>query len=313
MIRIQFGEDKSFAVEEVVAMYLKQAQSSAMAYLDSSSLIRDCVITVPDFWTTKERSALLNAADLAGLNVLSLINENSAAALHYGVERNYEVNKTENFVIYNMGSTSTKVSIVKYDAFLKSITKRKNKTVGQVTVLSQAWDETLGGNAFDMVLVSQLKIAAESDMSTDFTDNFRAMGRLREAAKKAKFKLSANRETTVRITSLYDDMDFKHKVTREDFWKSSESLFNRVLAPVEIALERAGLEKEDLEGIVLMGGGSRVPKIQELLVEFLDKPLKRDLNTDEAAALGAAFRAANESTTFRVRQIGFVDQGQNAI
>merc|ERR1719204_1357084 len=175
--------------------------------------------------------------------------------------------------------------------------------------MSQAWDETLGGNAFDMVLVSQLKAQAETDMSTDFTDNFRAMGRLREAAKKAKFKLSANRDTTVRITSLYEDTDFKLKVEREDFWNNAASLFDRVIAPIDIALERAQLEKEDIDGIVLMGGGSRIPKIQDMLTEYLDKPLKRDLNTDEAAALGAAFRAANESTTFRVRQIGFVDRG----
>lgn len=308
-IRIQFGEEKSFAVEEVVAMYLKQSQLTAMAHIDSSSMIRDCVITVPDFWTTKERKALLNAAELSGLNVLSLINENSAAALHYGVERNYEINKTENFVLYNMGSTSTKVSVVKYDAYLKSITKRKNKTVGQVTIMSQAWDETLGGNMFDMVLVDQLKEAAEEQMKTDFSENFRAMGRLREAAKKAKFRLSANKETTVRITSLYDDMDFKLSIDRQLFWSNAESLFNRVLGPVEIAIARAGMEKEEIDGIVLMGGGSRVPKVQEILAEFLDKPLKRDLNTDEAAALGAAFRAANESTTFRVRQIGFVDRG----
>jgi len=309
-IRIQFGEEKTFAVEEVVAMYLKQAQSTAMAYLDSSSFIRDCVITVPDFWTTKERRALQNAADLAGLNVLSLINENSAAALHYGVERNYDVNKTENLILYNMGSTSTKVSVVKYDAYLKTITKRKNKTVGQVTVLSQAWDETLGGNAFDMVLVDQLKAAAEEQLKVDLSQNFRAMGRLRESAKKGKFKLSANKETTVRITSLYEDEDFSYKVLREDFWSNAQSLFDRVLAPVDIALERSGLTKDDIESIVLMGGGSRVPKIQEMLVEYLDgKPLKRDLNTDEASALGAAFRAANESTTFRVRQIGFVDRG----
>merc|ERR1719483_646959 len=309
-IRIQFGEEQTFAVEEVVAMYLKQAQSTAMMYLDSSSMIRDCVITVPDFWTTKERRALQNAADLAGLNVLSLINENSAAALHYGVERNYDINKTDNLILYNMGSTSTKVSVVKYDAYSKTITKRKNKTVGQVTVLSQAWDETLGGNSFDMVLVSQLKAAAEEQLKTDLSQNFRAMGRLREAAKKGKFKLSANKETTVRITSLYEDEDFSYKVLREDFWSNAQSLFDRVLAPVDIALERSGLTKDDIENIVLMGGGTRVPKIQEMLVDYLDgKPLKRDLNTDEASALGAAFIAANESTTFRVRQIGFVDRG----
>merc|ERR1711953_649158 len=151
-----------------------------------------------------------------------------------------------------------------YDAFLKSISKRKNKTVGQVTIMSQAWDETLGGNAFDMVLVNQLKTAAEEQMKTDFTENFRAMGRLREAAKKAKFKLSANRDTTVRITSLYEDTDFKLKVERDDFWTNAASLFDRVLAPVDIALERAQLEKEDIDGIVLMGGGSRIPKIQDM-------------------------------------------------
>jgi len=312
-VRIKFGEDRTFGVEEIVSMYLKQAQTSAMNFLDSTTMIRDCVLTVPDFWTTKERRALLDAAELAGLNVLSLINENSAAALHYGIERTYELNETANFIFFNMGSTSTKVSIAQYDAFLKKISKRKNKTVGQVTVLSQAWDETLGGNAFDMVLVEDLKKAAEEQLNVDLSENYRAMGRLRVAAKKAKKVLSANKDTTVRVTSLYEDEDFKKLILREDFEKAAEDLFGRVIPPVEMALARAQLEKEDIEGIVLMGGGSRVPKIQELLVQFLGKDLKRDLNTDEAAALGAAFRAANESTTFRVRQIGFVDRSVFAV
>jgi len=244
---------------------------------------------------------------LAGLNVLDIINENSAAALYYGIERAYDVNKTETFILYNMGGSSTKVSVMEYSAYTKNITKRKSKTIGQVNVLSHAWDETLGGNAFDAVLVEMTKKTAEEQLGTELGSKERAMARLRKAAEKGKRVLSANKDAVFRITSLWDDQDFKQKITRDEFMEESQALLDRVLPPIDVALERSGKTKDDIIGIVLMGGGSRIPKIQELLYGYLDKELKKDLNTDEAAALGAAFRAANESTQFQVRKIGFVD------
>jgi len=300
-------EETSFSMEEVVAMYLKHAQDTAVEFLQSETAIRDCVITAPDFFSTKERNALADAAALAGLNVLDIINENSAAALYYGIERHYDVNKTETFILYNMGGVSTKVAVVEYAAYTKNITKRKQKTFGQVNVLSHAWDETLGGNAFDSVLVEMTKKTAEEQLGTELATKERAMARLRVAAEKGKRVLSANKDASIRITSLWDDQDFKQRITRDEFIGNCQSLLDRVLPPIDVALERSGKTKDDISGIILMGGGSRVPKIQELLHDYLDKELKKDLNTDEAAALGAAFRAANESTQFQVRKIGFTD------
>lgn len=305
-IRIKMG-DSTFSIEEIVAMYLGNAQATAVFFLESETPIRDCVITVPDFFTTKERNALLDAASLAGLNVLDLMNENSAAALYYGIERVYDVNQTDTFIIYNMGGSSTKVAVVEYGAWTHSITKRKNKTIGQVHVLSHGWDETLGGNAFDNVIMEKARAVAEEQLGTTLSDKPRAMARLRVAAEKAKRVLSANKQTFLRVTSLWDDKDISVQITRDDFVKDSKSLLDRVFAPMDIALERSGKTKEEIDGIVLMGGSSRIPKIQEMLHEYLGKELKKDLNTDEAAALGAAFRAANESTQFQVRKIGFVD------
>eukprot|EP00494_Astrolonche_serrata_P031640 UN31909 len=138
------------------------------------------------------------------------MNENSAAALHYGIERAYNVNETDSFLIYNMGSTSTKVSAVRYGAYSKPKSKnsKKNVTIGQVEILGQGYDEMLGGDLFDMAIVNMLKIEAEKQLGVDLTNEVRSMARLRVAAENAKRKLSANKDTVVRITSLYMDEDF---------------------------------------------------------------------------------------------------------
>eukprot|EP00494_Astrolonche_serrata_P031429 UN31698 len=134
------------------------------------------------------------------------------------------------------------------------------------------------------------------------------MARLKKSAEKAKEILSANKDTTVRITSLIEDFDFKSVITRDQFEHLGSELFQRSMLPLDQVLERSNLEKEDVDGIVLMGGASRIPKFHDLLTKYLNKDIRKDLNTDEAAAFGSVFRAANMSTTFRVRQIGFTDR-----
>jgi len=309
-IRVKMGE-QTFSVEEIVAMYLKHIQEAAVKYLESKTPVRDCVITVPDFYSTKERRALLDAAGLAGLNVLSVINENSAAALSYGINYDYKINETKKFIFYNMGSTSTKVTVVEYSAFNKTLKRKKSKAMGMVKVLGSSWDEFLGGNDFDMVIVEELKRVAEEDFNAKLTS--RSMGRLRIAAEKTKRVLNTLREHIVRITSLWEDEDFKYTMTRELLYKNAEKLFQRAILPLDEVLKKTDLKKSEIEGIVLMGGSSRIQKLQELLQDWFDPEGKRELlknlNTDEAAAVGAAFRAANMSTAFRIRQIGFLDRG----
>merc|ERR1719499_876137 len=176
-------------------MALAFAKQVAVDYLNGElSEIKDCVLTVPDFYTTKERQALLDAATLAGLNVLTLINENTAVALNYGIEKNYELGKSETLIFYNMGTTSTKVTVARYSSWLRMVSRKVNKTVGQVEVLSQAWDESLGGSSFDLVITNMLKERAEREFKQDFSTNYRVMARLRKEAERAKKVLSANNE-----------------------------------------------------------------------------------------------------------------------
>ena len=208
---------QSYTVEEITAMKLKHIKKIAQKLVDGD--VSDCVITVPEFWTAKERQALKDAAQLAGLNVYGLINENTAAAVQYGLKRDFSSNKTEYMIFYNMGSSSTIVSVVKYWAYeVKDKKKSKNtRTVGCVDVMSQAWDETLGGNSFDRIiskiLIKQAKelLRKQKNPKIDgkIIDNLdtdpRFTARIRNAAKKAKKILSANTETFVGVkyTSIY--------------------------------------------------------------------------------------------------------------
>jgi len=311
-IRVQLSEEASYSVEELVAMILTYARRMAEVENDDKEIL-DAVITVPEYWSQKERQALLDAASIADLKVLSLINENTAAGVEYGIERSYDVDKVEHFIFFNSGSTSTKVSLMKYSAYLS----KKNKTLGQMEVIATAWDENLGGNAFDQVLIADIAEAVGKDkqiLSQGYEPEKlgempKVMARLRTAARKAKEVLNANKDYFVNIEGVFKDADLRgHKITREHFYHLAQKQFDRVLAPVEKVVEISGLEKDDITNIVLMGGTSRIPGIKDILEKYLpDRELKKDLNADEASAFGAAFAAANISTSFRVRPIGIVD------
>merc|ERR1719320_301453 len=233
-IRIKRG-DGYLNVEEVMAMILSYVKRIAEAENNGRPVV-DAVVAVPVSWAQHERKAFMDAANLAGLNILSLPNENTAAALSYGIEREYNVTKAHNYILFNMGSSSTKVSVLKYSAYQG----KRGRTVGQVEILGVAWDEFLGGNRFDGVIVENLIEAVKAHKGikkeglTNLRDQPRVMARLKKAARKAKEVLNTIKEYTVHIEGVYKDYDLRgHKLTREVFDEKCADLYKRVLNTIK--------------------------------------------------------------------------------
>ncbi len=322
------GEDQKYAPEELVALLLVYAQDITRDYVGRN--VKDIVLTAPIFWGALERQALLDAAQLAGLNPLAIVDETTAAAVQFALDRPAE-NDT-NILFYNMGAGSVQVSIV---TFSKKLSKKNN--VGQLTVKGKAWDETLGGHWFDVALVDLL---AESFNDESIFSNPRAMAKLRAHAGRIKQVLSANVEIPVTIEALHKDKDMVLTVTREMLLEVCRPLIERAILPVKEALVMANMTVADIHGVEVVGGGVRVPALQEALRSYLKNSIVElgkepeysgenqpegggseegevkgmmeldigvHLNGDEAMSLGAAFVGANSSRSFNVRQIGMVD------
>ena len=306
-------DGKEFTPEELVAMVLTHAKDITAAYGVTSPL-KDCVLTVPSFYTQHERRALLDAAELAELNVLALINENTAAALHFGIDRIDE--KPLTYLFYNMGAGSLQVSVVRYLSYPHKATKyAKEKTVGAFEVLSSSWDATLGGMSFDARLVDfmaeEFNVVWNEKRGTKDKDvrNFpRAMAKLMIQANKIKHVLSANTDIPVFIDALHDDINYQTHISRAKFEEICHDLLVRASAPIEKALKLANVTLQELDAVELIGGAMRVPKVQEAVSKALgDLELGMHLNSDESMALGAAFHGANVSTSFKVRHVGMAD------
>jgi hypoxia up-regulated 1 len=315
-------EDTFYHPEELLAMMMQHAKDMTKNY--GGKVIKDCVLTVPSSFTQHERLALYTAAAISDLNVLSLVEENTAAALNFAMDRNFDTPTTA--VFYNMGSSSTQVTIV---VFSGHVVKEggKNKTISQFEVIGKAWDSSLGGFSFDIALAELLadrfndawakKLAkkAGTDVaavmaSNDVRKNVRAMTRLRLEAVKVKEVLSANAEYPVKIEQLHADADLVTKVTRLDLEQHVAGLLAQATVPIETALKMANITLQNVDVVEIIGGGVRVPSVKRALQDFF-APAKLDLgqhlNGDEAMALGAALRGANLSTAFRVRKIGMQD------
>lgn len=304
----------SFSSDELLGFVLGYAKTIGESMAEESN-IKDCVITVPSYFTQSEREAVLDAAAVAKLNVLDLIDENVAAAVQFGVDRVFE-NKTHTVMYYNLGSTSLQVTVVEYSA---RQTKRfgKNVTSSVFRVLAKAWDEGVGGAYFDMRLANSLADHFNAMMRERLKDDTydvrersqRGWAKIKAQATKTKKVLSANDAIPVFIASVAEDRDLSgYKVSRRQLEEMSSDLFDRVIGPVDRALAQANLTAQDIDAVEIIGGGSRMPKVQQLLKERLGvEQLSVHLNGDEAMALGAAFRAANLSTSFRVRHVGASD------
>ncbi|KAB8305048.1 hypothetical protein EYC80_004352 [Monilinia laxa] len=256
------GEEKTFSPQEISSMVLTKMKEIAETKLGKK--VSKAVITVPAYFNDNQRQATKDAGAIAGLNVLRIINEPTAAAIAYGLGAG-KSNKERNVLIYDLGGGT-------FDA--------------------TAGDTHLGGQDFDTNLLEHFKKEFTRKTKKDLSNDPRALRRLRTACERAKRTLSNGASTTVEIDSLFDGEDFNAQITRARFEDLNSKAFNGTLEPVAQVLKDANLEKAKVDEIVLVGGSTRIPKIQKLLSEFFDgKKLEKSINPDEAVAYGAAVQA----------------------
>ncbi|XP_055477987.1 hypoxia up-regulated protein 1 [Psammomys obesus] len=300
-VRFQISPQLQFSPEEVLGMVLNYSRSLAEDFAEQP--IKDAVITVPAFFNQAERRAVLQAARMAGLKVLQLINDNTATALSYGVFRRKDINSTaQNIMFYDMGSGSTVCTIVTYQTV-------KTKEAGmqpQLQIRGVGFDRTLGGLEMELRLREHLarlfNEQRKGQNAKDVRENPRAMAKLLREANRLKTVLSANADHMAQIEGLMDDVDFKAKVTRVEFEELCADLFERVPGPVQQALQSAEMNLDEIEQVILVGGATRVPKVQEVLLKAVGKEeLGKNINADEAAAMGAVYQAAALSKAFKVK------------
>ena len=276
-IQVEYlGETKQFFPEEVSSMVLVKMREIAEAYLGTD--IKDAVVTVPAYFNDSQRQATKDAGTIAGLNVLRIINEPTAAAIAYGLDKKGQ--KEQHVLIFDLGGGTFDVSVLSIDD-------------GIFEVKSTAGDTHLGGEDFDNRMVNHFVNEFKRKHKKDLTSNKRALRRLRTACERAKRTLSASTQANIEIDSLFEGVDFYTSITRARFEDLCADLFRGTLDPVEKALRDAKLSKGEIDEVVLVGGSTRIPKIQKLLQDFFNgKELNKSINPDEAVAYGAAVQAA---------------------
>jgi hypoxia up-regulated 1 len=294
--------ETTYSVEELLGMILSHAKSQAETFTEQP--IKDAVITVPVFFNQVERLALVAAAQLGGLNVLQLMNNPMAVALNYGMFRRKEINGTvKHIMLYDMGAGATTATVIGFQ-IVKTKDRGFAETHPQAQVMGVGYDRTLGGAELRFRVREFLadKFNALGKTKTDVRTVPRAMGKLLKEAERVKLILSANTDCFAQIENVMEDIDFKEAFSREDLMGLAPDLMARVTKPVEQALSTAGMAMENIDQVILVGGGTRVPKVQELLTEFVGSELGKSLNTDESAAMGAVYKAADLSTGFKVKK-----------
>ncbi|KAH8698391.1 Hsp70 chaperone Hsp88 [Talaromyces proteolyticus] len=289
------GKKEKFSATQLVAMYLNKIKQTASHEIKLG--VSDVVISVPAWFTDVQRRAMLDAADIAGLKALRLINDTTAIALGYGITKldlPGPEEKPRRVVFVDIGHSNYTVSIVEF---------RK----GELNVKSTAWDRHFGGRNFDKALTEHFADEFKDKFKIDIRSNPKAWARTLTAAEKLKKVLSANAQAPLSIESLMDDIDVRAMVKREELQEMVKPLLERIPVPLEQALAEAKLKPEDIDSIEMVGGSTRVPIIKETVSNFFGKPLSFTLNQDEAIARGCTFSCAILSPVFRVRDFSVHD------
>ncbi|POR31729.1 Hypoxia up-regulated protein 1 [Tolypocladium paradoxum] len=310
-------QEEAWTVEELLAMELQSVQKNAELLAGDGSSVRSIVLTVPPFYTTEEKRAIQTAAELAGLKVLSLVSDGLAVGLNYATSRQFpninEGAKPEYHMVFDMGAGSTIATVMRFQSRTVKDIGKFNKTVQEVQVIGSGWDRTLGGDSLNYLIMDDMvsqfveskgakKIAATAE---GVKSHGRAMAKISKEAERIRHVLSANQNTQASFEGLYEDVDFKYKITRADFETMAEVHAGRVGIAIDDAIKASGIDMGDLTSIILHGGASRTPFVQKALEKVVgssDK-VRSNVNADEAAVFGAGFRAAELSPSFRVKEI----------
>ncbi|VDN38202.1 unnamed protein product [Gongylonema pulchrum] len=299
-------DGESFDVETLIAMVLRQCRRIVEKFAKQS--VRDVIITVPAFFTQTERRSLVAATEIAELNLLQLMTDYTAAGLNYGAFRRSEITeKPQTLLIYDVGASKVTASVLEYVLVPEKQGTEKNP---MMTTLGIGYDRTLGGFEITQRLRDMFvnEFRKKKKTKTDVTQNARAMAKLFEEAERIKIILSANVNITAQVEGVHEEQHFMMPLTRQELEESISDLEPKFVQPIVDALKMAELSPEQIDHVVLMGGGTRVPRLRQLLQKFFKgKELGRFLNTDDAIAMGGVYQAAHLSKGFKVKKFDVRD------
>lgn len=294
------GKDHEFTATQLLAMYLDKIKDTAVK--ETKGNINDICLSVPGWYTEKQRRAAADACKIAGLNPVRIVNEMTAAAVGYGVFKAADLPEDEykKVAFVDVGHSSYQVSI--------AAVKR-----GELKILGAAYDKHFGGRNFDYAIAEHFADEFKKKYKIDVRENPKAYYRVLTAAEKLKKVLSANTQAPFNIKSVMNDVDVSSSLTREELENLVKPLLEKIHVPIQSALKDAGLKSEDLDSVEVIGGSSRIPAVKTKISEVFNKPLSFTLNQDEAIAKGNAYICACHSPTVRVRPFKFEDYNQYTV